>query len=212
MEGLQMRILIAEEDKVLGDGLADYLRERCGHIVTVTADSQFLQQTIQETNYHIVLLSDNLPPQPSGVRLARFVKEQSLGTEVIVYTDQEMTSATAVLATGAYRYWAKPLDFEEVAIILQRVGEQRQLRGVARQNHILAELMATSTALLSGQSVPEILDTILHGVQNAFDFDRIRLYLLAEDDEYMVGEAEVGVSGRSRSMTTPIWWTWPSPL
>lgn len=65
---------------------------------------------------------------------------------------------------------------------------------VLREKQILERLLETSSALLNGRSEQEVLDRILQGVQ-ALGFDRVRLYLLSEDGQSMLGKAQAGMDG-----------------
>ena len=82
------------------------------------------------------------------------------------------------------------LGAEQVVIT---VSEHQRLQTIDQEKQILNSLMKTSAALLNGQSLTEILNVILTGVQSV-GFDRVRLYLLAEDKQFMVGEAAVGMA------------------
>jgi hypothetical protein len=66
------------------------------------------------------------------------------------------------------------------------------LADAVRKKQILEQLMATSTALLSGRGLQEVLDIILQGVQ-AIGFDRVCLYLLSEDRQMLEGQAQVNI-------------------
>lgn len=81
---------------------------------------------------------------------------------------------------------------QESVQLMITVNEHQRLQEIAREKQILDALMKTSTALLSGQSLMQVLEVILQGVQSA-GFDRVRLYLLSEDKKFLVGKASVGM-------------------
>ncbi|MFN8457502.1 MAG: GAF domain-containing protein [Anaerolineae bacterium] len=77
-------------------------------------------------------------------------------------------------------------------ISLQKPIEQSQWQELVREKQILERLMEASTALLSEQSLAEILNIILQGVK-AIGFDRVYLYLLSHDGHRLMGWAEAGM-------------------
>ncbi|MEM7115392.1 MAG: GAF domain-containing protein [Chloroflexota bacterium] len=67
-----------------------------------------------------------------------------------------------------------------------------ELIQATHEKQILLKLLSTSTALLNKQALPDVLQTILQGVQS-IGFDRVRLYLTSEDGETLTGTAHIGM-------------------
>jgi len=208
-----LRVLLADDEATLRETLADYLRHIHGYQVDTASNAKAVLTWLEEGqgNYDVVLLDDLLPseagraPEPLAVTLTKEIKSRYPGVEIIVFTGYGVKSALEALHAGAYRYLTKPLSYEELEIWIRMAAEHSRLKGVAHEKQILEQLMETSTALLSKYSLPEMLDVVLRGVQG-IGFDRVCLYLLSEDGQTMVGQAQVGLEtvfvGHKRPVAT----------
>ena len=208
-----LRILLIDDEEDVREPLAKYLRRELGYQVDTAGDAKTALELLDgaDGNYDVALIDDLLAPapgqdpEPMGVTLTKEFKIRYPRVEIIVFTGRGMKSALETLRAGAYRYLTKPLNLDELEMLIQTAVEHRRLKGIAREKQILEQLMETSTALLSGQNLQEILDTILLGVQ-AIGFDRVCLYLLSKERQTMQGKAEVNVGeqfvGHSRPVAT----------
>ncbi|MCB9079919.1 MAG: GAF domain-containing protein [Anaerolineaceae bacterium] len=197
-----LRILLVDDEVSILTPLAKYLRGSFNYEVdTAPTAAEALEQLQRvQGNYQVVLIDDLLMPEPGaepeplGVILTQKIKTSYPSIEIIVFTGWGMESALETLQAGAYRYLAKPLNYQELDILVRMAAEQSQLKNAAREKQILEKLMETSAALLNGQDLSQTLAIVLQGVQS-IGFDRVRLYLLAEDGQAMVGTAQVGMTG-----------------
>lgn len=196
-----LRLLLADDEVSLREPLAKHLIQTCGYHVDTASNAQDLQILLekQQGRYEVVLIDDllmpapNQEPEPLGVVLTQAIKSRYEDIQVIVFTGWGMKSGIDALRAGAYRYLSKPFNLDELGMLIQTAAEHGRLKSVIREKQILVHLMETSTALISGQSLSEVLQTILHGVQ-AIGFDRICLYLLTDDRQTMIGQAQVGLT------------------
>jgi PAS domain S-box-containing protein len=196
-----LRVLLVDDETSIGEPLSKHLRQTHGYEVDTAANGQEALNRLEQTGgrYDVALIDDLLEPapkqepEPLGVTLTREIKSHYPNIEIIVFTGWGMESALETLRAGAYRYLAKPLNFDELDILIQMAAEHGRLRGIAYEKQVLEQLMETSPTLLSGRSLPDVLDTILHGVQ-AIGFDRVGLYLLSDDRQMMIGQAQVGIN------------------
>src|SRR5262245_21776213 len=75
-------------------------------------------------------ITDIRMPDMNGLDLLREIKRQDESIEVIVMTGYPtIASAVDALKEGAYDYLSKPLIFDELEHVMQRVMERRFLRG-----------------------------------------------------------------------------------
>ncbi|MCB0208476.1 MAG: GAF domain-containing protein [Anaerolineae bacterium] len=196
-----LRVLIVDDETSLLAPLAKRLHRTYHYQVdTATSAAEALERLEQtQGDYHVALIDDLLVPKPGyepeplGVILTRRIKALYPGVEIIVFTGWGMESALETLQAGAYRYLAKPLNYDELDILIQMAAEQSRLKETAREKKILERLMETSAVLLNGQDLSETLEIILEGIR-AIGFDRVRLYLLSEDGQEMIGTAQAGMS------------------
>lgn len=203
-----LRLLVVDDELSLLTPLAKRLRQKYGYQVDTASDAMAALEQLEQVqgNYHVALIDDLLvpkagyEPEPLGVILTKKIKARYPGIEIIVFTGWGLESALETLRAGAYRYLAKPLNYDELDILIQSAAEQSRLKGVAREKKILERLMATSAALLDGEDLDETLDIILQGIRS-IGFDRVRLYLLSDDDREMRGIAEAGMDAEFAGFT-----------
>lgn len=81
--------------------------------------------------------------------------------------------------------------------------EHKQSNNTDHEKTILKQLMRTIPALVNGQNLSDVLETILRAVQ-ASGFDRVRLYLLSEDKYFLQGYAQVGIDRDFTGFRMPV--------
>jgi PAS domain S-box-containing protein len=207
----QLRVLLVDDEASVRGPLAKFLREKYSYAVDTAADGEraWSMVTQSESPYQVALIDDLMTPsteeeaRPFGVELMKRIKSEAPQTEVIIFTGWGMERAREALQAGAFRYMAKPLNYEELALNVRHAAELQRLKGAAREKQILEQLMKTSAALLGSQNQQEAINRILQGIQ-AIGFDRARLYLLADNGKLLVGKAQVGMDERFIGVKWPV--------
>ncbi len=155
----------------------------------------------------VVLLDLGLPPDASGVaegfRCLEAMLEIAPGTKVIVITGQgDKDHALRAVHLGAYDFYSKPVELNELRIILQRAFQLALLEEENRQLHARSVGKQTLIGLL-GQS-PLMLDvfTIVRKVASS----NIPVLLVGESGtgKEMVARAIHALSPRRDELFQPI--------
>jgi DNA-binding NtrC family response regulator len=141
-----MDVLLIEDDESFAFSIADYLADR-GY--AVTAFREGLKGVAEaQKGYGCILLDLGLP-DVDGMHLIPKLREIASRAPLIVLTGRDDAStAVAAMKAGAYDYLTKPVDLEELALTLQRVGAM-----VSLQDKI-SYLEAKEEFVLIGQSRP----------------------------------------------------------
>ncbi len=125
-----MRLLLLEDDEILGEGLRDYLRSD-GHLVdwfTRLVDAR----TVISEPYDALLVDWQLP-DGSGVEWVRRLRLQGVTTPVLVLTPRDLLSDRIQgLDSGADDYLVKPFDPEELAARIRAVRRRVAAGGAPR--------------------------------------------------------------------------------
>lgn len=109
-----MRILLAEDDRALGQALADGLRH-LGHAVDWIEDGRHAAQALADTRYAAAVLDWNLP-RMSGVDVVRELRRRSDHTPVLLLTARDaLGDRVQGLDSGADDYVVKPVHLDELA-------------------------------------------------------------------------------------------------
>ena len=122
-----MRILVAEDEKLLLMNLEDTLEEAV-YDVACSSDGSGAWKSLQEDPPHL-LISDVKMPGMDGMELLRRVRGQFPSVAVILMTTYaSVQDAVGALQAGAVDYLVKPFDMAELLERVRRVAELVDLR------------------------------------------------------------------------------------
>ncbi len=122
------KILIAEDDINTLQGL-NTIVSRQGHTVLTAPDGQEAFALMGDHGDVEVLLTDLKMPGLSGLELSRRVRESWPETQVIVMTAfGTVETAVQAMKDGVFDYLTKPVDIEELLVVLDKALKQRALR------------------------------------------------------------------------------------
>ena len=126
-----MRVLLVEDDRMIGDSLRSALRLE-GHAVDWVRDAQAAHGSLATERFDLVLLDLGLP-DGDGLQVLRALRARRDATPVIVLTARDAKGdRVAGLDAGADDYLVKPFEFDELTA---------RMRAVARRHGGRAELV-----------------------------------------------------------------------
>lgn len=145
------KIIIAEDDLNTLQGLVTII-SREGHEVLSAPDGQEAYALMAEHGDVEVLLTDLKMPGLSGLELSSKVKETFPETQIIVMTAfGTVDTAVQAMKGGVYDYLTKPIDIEELLVILEKALRQRALRlenlelwGLVSEKYAFESIIAVS--------------------------------------------------------------------
>lgn len=113
-EGTAMRVLLVEDDPLLGDGVQKSLGH-LGFTVDWLRDGKQAEHALASEEYAAVVLDLGLP-QRDGFTLLHTAREGGLRTPVLILTARDTTpDKLKGFSLGADDYVVKPVDMEELA-------------------------------------------------------------------------------------------------
>ena len=113
-----MRILLVEDDELLGDGLQAGLRH-CGFQADWLRDGESARSALATEDYAAVVLDLGLP-RLDGLGVLRALRAAGKPTPVLVLTARDSTPDKVLgLDSGADDYLIKPIDLDELAARLR---------------------------------------------------------------------------------------------
>jgi DNA-binding response OmpR family regulator len=179
--GDELRVLVVEDETLLADGIAEWLR-REAFAVDVAYDGDAALERLGVNDYDVVVLDRDLPVV-HGDDVCRAIVESGVPTRVLMLTAAAaVRDRVAGLALGADDYLSKPFAFVELSArvhalvrrarpaappVLRRAGialdparreVSRDGRPVALANRefaVLAELMRAEGAAVSAEQLLE---------------------------------------------------------
>jgi DNA-binding NtrC family response regulator len=142
-EAAPIKVLIAEDEEMLGTVLEQFLTSR-GHVVTVVRDGRAALDALRRDAFDVALL-DIVMPELDGLEVLRQVVDDPTPPQVIIITGNgTIETAITAIRLGAYDYLSKPYRMAEIDVLVRRAWEKRQL---ARQNALLQSRLERADAL-----------------------------------------------------------------
>ncbi len=146
-----MRLLLVEDDAMIGGGLRKGLRQD-GFSVDWVSDGAAAEAALDAGNYELMLLDLGLPRKP-GLDVLRNLRRKNNPIPVLILTAREAVSErVAGLDAGADDYLVKPFDFDELearirALLRRRAGRVESLlkHGGVTLNPATREVMFKGT-------------------------------------------------------------------
>jgi len=120
------KILLVEDEDLSRDSLTRLLK-MSGYMVKDAAAGKIALSLLSHEPFDIII-TDLLLPDINGIDILKQCKEISPHTEVILITGHASAeTAVKAMKEGAYDYITKPLNFDELSIIISKAVEKRQL-------------------------------------------------------------------------------------
>ncbi|HEX7702767.1 MAG TPA: response regulator, partial [Kofleriaceae bacterium] len=129
---LQPRVLIADDDPTLRKMLTRLLKRASFEVVDVDSGRAALAE-LSAKRFDVVL-SDIHMPDGDGLELLRSVRRVDLDIPVILMSGKpDVTTASAALEFGAFRYLTKPLSTETIEKIVRQAARAHALARIRRE-------------------------------------------------------------------------------
>ena len=119
-------ILIVEDDKAQRELLAEALRKR-GFYVEVAENLAEAKELLEKRDFNVLLLDYKLP-DGDGVEFLVYLKKNYPNIPAIMLTAYaSVENAVSAMKAGAFHYLAKPINLEELNLIVDKALEENKL-------------------------------------------------------------------------------------
>ena len=158
-----LRILFVDDEKEILSIVKEYLALN-GYDISVVDNGVEAFELVKEYSYDIVFTDLNMPGF-HGLELLSAIKEHRPETEVIIVTGYgTIESAIEALKLGSYDYLQKPIKFERLKLLIDRIVEKKSLQNEnilikrrLKERYRYDELVGVSPKM---QEIYEIIDRI----------------------------------------------------
>ncbi len=129
-----MRILVAEDDPSLAEGLVHSLRH-AGYVVDCVSDGNEADAAIETNSFDLLILDIGLPKK-SGLDVLKRLRSRKCATPVLVLTARSgITDRVQGLDAGADDYLAKPFELAELEARVRALARRGASAGPALKPH-----------------------------------------------------------------------------
>ena len=123
-------LLIVEDQEAIGTQLRWAFANE--YEVALASDGKAALRLFEELRPPLVTLDLGLPPQPQGVGegmrvLSEIIRKEPHCKVVVITGNGEKEAALEAIRLGAFDYYQKPINVEELRVILRRAAHMRRL-------------------------------------------------------------------------------------
>jgi two-component system OmpR family response regulator/two-component system response regulator QseB len=201
-----MRVLLAEDDALLGDGLRSGLRQQ-GFAVDWVRDGAAAERELRAEPYAAAVLDLGLP-RVDGLDVLARVRQAGITIPVLVLTARDaIPDRIRGLDVGADDYVIKPVDLHELAARLRALV--RRAHGQSRERLVVRDLElepAGRVARRDGREVPlstrefDLLHHLMLNAGRVLTRDQIEQHLYSWGEEVDSNTVEVHVHHLRRKL------------
>lgn len=163
------KALVVDDDQAMLDLMKFQLQDE-GFEVATAENGQKGLDFVNESEFDIILTDLNLPDF-SGIEMVKRCKEIAPDTEIIMVTGfGSMEKAIEATKAGAFYYVEKPIDFEDLLVLIEKAIERRQqkaeikeLRGRLTSRTSYEGIIGGSRAM---QDIYEIIENVAESDAN----------------------------------------------
>ena len=143
-----------------------------GFDVTVADNGQKGLEFIKEKDFDIILTDLNLP-DIGGIEMVQRSKEMSPDTEIIMVTGYgSVEKAIEATKAGAFYYVEKPVEFEELLVLIEKAIERKQQTKEIRELRGKLSSPSSYQGVIGGsrsmQDIYEIIESVAESDANIF--------------------------------------------
>ena len=205
-----MRILIVEDDQLLGDGIQAGLTQE-GYTVDWVLDGLMAKDAIIDSTFDAVILDLGLP-KLSGLEVLTAIRKKKYSVPVLILTaNDSMADRVKALDLGADDYMTKPFDFNEISARLRAL--LRRSVGRASPNIQHGDITinpASHEVTLKGQLVKlsrrefALLETLIESAGRVISRDQMVDVLYGWNDEIDSNALEVHIHNLRKKFGTKL--------
>jgi DNA-binding NtrC family response regulator len=163
------KILIIDDDPSMLTLTKFHLQSEGYKVVTVESGAEGIG-LLEETSFPLILTDLNLP-DIDGIAVVKRAKELSPLTEIIVISGfGSVSGAVEATKAGAFYFVEKPVEYEELLLLVEKALERRQqaeeisqLRSKLRDRTSYYHIIGSSKAM---QAIYEIIDNVAESDAN----------------------------------------------
>ncbi len=205
-----MRLLLVEDDLLLGDGISAGLKQD-GYTVDWVQDGESADHALQSEHFDILVLDINLP-RLSGIDVLKRLRDRRSAVPVLLLTARDtITDRVQGLDCGADDYLTKPFDLNELNARLRALLRRSSGRATPLLvNGLIVLDPAARRVTLDGQEIElsqrefVLLQAFLDNLGRVLSRTRLEQMLYGWEVEVESNTLEVHIHHLRKKLTTTL--------
>ncbi|MGH7334997.1 MAG: PEP-CTERM-box response regulator transcription factor [Candidatus Rokuibacteriota bacterium] len=161
----RQRLLIVEDQEAIASQLRWALSDE--YEVAVAGTARMALELAEGFGPDLITLDLGIPPEPrgtgEGLRVLRDLIQHERRLKIVVITgSQEKEAALEAIHLGAYDYLTKPMDLDQLRVVLRRAGYVQRLE---RENDARAESLEASSGFGPILGISEPMRALFHQIE-----------------------------------------------
>jgi two-component system response regulator AtoC len=158
---LPPRVLVIEDEKILAETIEAFLR-RQGIVVRAVPSAEAGLAALPELAPDVALIDLHLPGIDGLAALEAIQRERPETVAILMTAYSSVSTAVAAMKAGAADYLTKPLDLEELWVVIQRAWDGHRVRGeLAYLRHRAGHATPVESLLGASATMAEVRQRIL---------------------------------------------------
>ena len=155
------RVLIVDDEPNARAALAELLREE-GYTVETAADGFKALPKIEELAPDVIVTDLKMPGLDGLGLMKKSLAEDAERAVIVMTAFGAVDTAVSAMRQGAFDYLTKPINFEELSVVIERAIERRRLRVEAGQlRRRVSEQSRIESIVGSSPAMQSVFETIL---------------------------------------------------
>jgi DNA-binding NtrC family response regulator len=160
---MSVKILVIDDDPAMLE-LAQYHLKSQGHEVFTAETGEAGLKQAEKEKFEIVLTDLNLP-DVDGIELVRRFKELLPESEILVITGySSVTKAVEATKAGAFYFLEKPVEFQELLLLIEKALERKQQAEEIKQLRGRLSTRSSYASIIGGSKAMQDIYEMIEGV------------------------------------------------
>ncbi|HYL98447.1 MAG TPA: hypothetical protein VEZ90_05785, partial [Blastocatellia bacterium] len=164
-----------------------------------------------EQQFNLVLIDLAAPKSDSNsnsdhvnpLEVMQAAKANSPLSDTLLITGGDRRAGVEAIKAGAFDYIDKSVVAEELPLRIDQIAEVQRIKQFERKVSLLEGLGNIRREAKRGAKEDELLQLIVEGV-NQLGFDRVRIYTLSDDHQFLTERARYGMRDAFEKVRWPI--------
>src|ERR1051325_572197 len=160
---MPVKILVIDDDPSMLELALYHLKAQGYEVFTAETGEAGLKQA-EEERFEIVLTGLNLP-DIDGIELVRRFKESLPESEILVITGySSVTKAVEATKAGAFYFLEKPVEFQELLLLIEKALERKQQAEEIKQLRGRLSTRSSYASIIGGSKAMQDIYEMIEGV------------------------------------------------